>query len=210
MFAAGDLVVYGGEGVCRVESIGPSGMDYDRSGRLYYHLAPLYRSGTVLTPVDTAVLMRPVMSRGGGAGADRGAARPAAVQAGGCRGCGGQGALSSAGAAVRVPGLAAMVHTICRQAGLGGTPWEKVSQMDERYLKRAEEQLYGEMAAALGIARDAVVSLSSGRRGRNGRKSCRKRKYEYDSSTPGSGPGVLLYHTGIRRRRRTSPGTAPR
>ena len=63
MFAAGDLVVYGGEGVCRVESIGPSGMDYDRSGRLYYHLAPLYRSGTVLTPVDTAVLMRPVMSR---------------------------------------------------------------------------------------------------------------------------------------------------
>lgn len=24
MFAAGDLVVYGGEGVCRVESIGPS------------------------------------------------------------------------------------------------------------------------------------------------------------------------------------------
>ena len=63
MFAAGDLVVYGGEGVCRVESIGPSGMDYDRIGRLYYHLAPLYRSGTVLTPVDTAVLMRPVMSR---------------------------------------------------------------------------------------------------------------------------------------------------
>ena len=34
MFAAGDLVVYGGEGVCRVESIGPAGMDYDRSGRL--------------------------------------------------------------------------------------------------------------------------------------------------------------------------------
>ena len=29
MFAAGDLVVYGGEGVCRIESIGPSGMSYD-------------------------------------------------------------------------------------------------------------------------------------------------------------------------------------
>ena len=29
MFAAGDLVVYGGEGVCRVESIGPSGLAYD-------------------------------------------------------------------------------------------------------------------------------------------------------------------------------------
>ena len=29
MFAAGDMVVYGGEGVCRVESIGPSGLRYD-------------------------------------------------------------------------------------------------------------------------------------------------------------------------------------
>lgn len=29
--------------------------------------------------------------------------------------------------------------------------------MDERYLKRAEEQLYGELAAALDIARDEVV-----------------------------------------------------
>ena len=58
MFAAGDLVVYGGEGVCRVERIGPSGMSYDDGDRLYYHLTPLYRSGTVLTPVDTGVLRR--------------------------------------------------------------------------------------------------------------------------------------------------------
>ena len=50
MFAAGDLVVYGGEGVCRVEGIGPSGMSYDDGDRLYYHLTPLYRSGMVLTP----------------------------------------------------------------------------------------------------------------------------------------------------------------
>ena len=63
MFAAGDLVVYGGEGVCRVERIGPSGMSYDDGDRLYYHLTPLYRSGTVLTPVDTGVLMRPVITR---------------------------------------------------------------------------------------------------------------------------------------------------
>ena len=63
MFAAGDLVVYGGEGVCRVERVGPSGMTYDDGSRLYYHLTPLYRSGTVLTPVDTGILMRPVITR---------------------------------------------------------------------------------------------------------------------------------------------------
>ena len=68
MFAAGDLVVYGGEGVCRVERIGPSGMSYDDGDRLYYHLTPLYRSGMVLTPVDTGVLMRPVMTAQDAAG----------------------------------------------------------------------------------------------------------------------------------------------
>lgn len=51
MFAAGDLVVYGGEGVCRVESIGPSGLAYDGGDKVYYHLSPLYRGGTVMTPV---------------------------------------------------------------------------------------------------------------------------------------------------------------
>ena len=63
MFAAGDLVVYGGEGVCRVESIGPSGLAYDGGDKVYYHLSPLYRGGTVMTPVDTTVLMRPIISR---------------------------------------------------------------------------------------------------------------------------------------------------
>ena len=63
MFAVGDLVVYGGEGVCRVESIGPSGLRYDGGDKTYYHLTPLYRSGTVMTPVDTAVMMRPIISR---------------------------------------------------------------------------------------------------------------------------------------------------
>ena len=43
MFAAGDLVVYGGEGVCRVESIGPSGLAYDGGDKVYYHLSPRYR-----------------------------------------------------------------------------------------------------------------------------------------------------------------------
>lgn len=46
MFAVGDLVVYGGEGVCRVESIGPSGLRYDGGDKTYYHLAPLYPPGS--------------------------------------------------------------------------------------------------------------------------------------------------------------------
>ena len=62
VFAIGDLVVYGGEGVCRVESIGRSVISCADPTREYYTLAPLYHTGQVITPVDTRVLMRPIMT----------------------------------------------------------------------------------------------------------------------------------------------------
>lgn len=65
MFAAGDKIVYGGVGICQVESVGPlpdkkAGLDPQR---LYYTLRPLHDNGVVYTPVDTSVFMRPVISR---------------------------------------------------------------------------------------------------------------------------------------------------
>ena len=72
MFAQGDLVVYGGEGVCRVEGVGtPAAMGIDKT-KMYYTLAPLYRTGQVMTPVDTGVLMRPVMTKAEAAAAAAG------------------------------------------------------------------------------------------------------------------------------------------
>ena len=144
MFAAGDLVVYGGEGVCRVEGIGPSGMSYDDGDRLYYHLTPLYRSGMVLTPVDTGVLMRPVITR--------------------------EAALALIAAIPLLPpckpeqaGVRAARdfyhHSACRKRAWALRHGKKVSQMDERYLKRAEDQLYGELAAVLGTERGDVAAL---------------------------------------------------
>lgn len=40
MFQVGDLIIYGGEGVCRVEAVGPSPVRGSNPGRLYYTLAP--------------------------------------------------------------------------------------------------------------------------------------------------------------------------
>ena len=41
MFAQGDLVVYGGEGVCRVEGVGtPATTGIDKT-KMYYTLSPL-------------------------------------------------------------------------------------------------------------------------------------------------------------------------
>ena len=59
---SGEMVVYGGEGVCRVEGVGTPSLPGMDKTRLYYTLAPLYRSGQVMTPVDTRVLMRPLLT----------------------------------------------------------------------------------------------------------------------------------------------------
>lgn len=157
MFAAGDMVVYGGEGVCRVERIGPSGLRYDGGDKTYYHLAPLYRSGTVMTPVDTAVLMRPVISR------EQALALIAAlpelpIQRPAERGMrAAKEFYHQMVARCDCRELAGMIHEICRKRAWSLRHGKKVSQMDERYLKRAEEQLYGELAAALDMTREQVV-----------------------------------------------------
>ena len=63
MFSVGDKIIYGENGVCTVESIGPLSMAGASKDKLYYYLSPLIGSGTYFAPVDTGAYMRPVMSR---------------------------------------------------------------------------------------------------------------------------------------------------
>ena len=63
MFAVGDKIVYGENGVCTVEKIEPLAMSGAPKDKLYYHLSPLIGSGTYFAPVDSAAFMRPVMNR---------------------------------------------------------------------------------------------------------------------------------------------------
>ena len=157
MFAAGDLVVYGGEGVCRVESIGPSGMDYDRSGRLYYHLAPLYRSGTVLTPVDTKVLMRPILSRQEAEDfiAQLPQLPPEEPESRSMRLL--KEFYQQIVTSYDCRRMAGLIRSAVRRRKHALRTGRKVSQMDERYLRRAENALYGELAAALDLPEEEVL-----------------------------------------------------
>ena len=157
MFTAGELVVYGGEGVCRVEGVGPSRVPGAEKNRLYYTLSPFWRTGQVLTPVDTRVLMRPILTREEALEliSQMGSIEPESP------------ALSSPRAIKehyqqivssydchRTVGLIRGITAKRRRALEQG---KKASQMDERYLKRAEDQLYGELAAALELDFKAVA-----------------------------------------------------
>lgn len=63
MFAVGDKIIYGENGVCTVEKIAPLSMPGASKDKLYYYLCPLVGSGTYFTPVDSGAFMRPIMSR---------------------------------------------------------------------------------------------------------------------------------------------------
>lgn len=157
MFTAGELVVYGGEGVCCVEGVGPSCVPGTDKKRLYYTLRPLSRSGQVITPVDTRVLMRRVMSREEALAliAELNcvpAEEPAVSSPRGVKEHYQQ--IVTSYDCRRMVGLIRAVAAKRRRALEQG---KKVSQMDERYLKRAEDQLYGELAAALDLERKQVA-----------------------------------------------------
>ena len=62
MYKPGDRIIYGSTGVCRVKEITTPDFEKDKS-RKYYALEPVYQDGVIYTPVDTKVFMRPVISR---------------------------------------------------------------------------------------------------------------------------------------------------
>jgi CarD family transcriptional regulator len=64
MFNVGDLIIYGTNGVCKVDDIGTLNISGSSKDRLYYTLSPVYLKGSKLfTPVDNnKVVFRPILS----------------------------------------------------------------------------------------------------------------------------------------------------
>lgn len=159
MYSIGDLIVYGGEGVCRVEDIGVPATGAASSGRVYYTLAPLYRTGKVFAPVDGKVFMRPVISRDeamtvimqiphteGEACTERNLRFLTEHY---------QERLSRHDCLETVR----LIKSIYRKRCLAEEKGKKLGQIDERFMKRAEDMLYGELAVALDIPRSGVVEF---------------------------------------------------
>ena len=64
MYKMGEYVIYGNNGICRIESVGvPAGTPMARSGKEYYTLTPVFGSGNIYAPVDTKVFMRPILTK---------------------------------------------------------------------------------------------------------------------------------------------------
>lgn len=149
MYEVGQLIVYGASGVCRVEALEhPSFAPKEMKDRLYYRLKPLYEQGTLYAPVDTTVPMRPVLTR---QQAEELLAAIPQLEPDLCASHSPQ-LLSEHYKKFFQSGLCEdllrLVKTIQVKARrtAGG---RAMSKTDQHFMKKAEEQLYRELAVAL-------------------------------------------------------------
>lgn len=155
MFKPGDQIVYGTNGVCEVMAVGPVAIG--PADKAYYTLQPLYATEVIYTPVDTKVFLRPVISRSQAeALIDCIPGIPENI-------CNerSQGLLrehyEAAFHSHNCTDLVQLIKSVYHKGRAAEKEGKKLGQLDQRYMKRAEDILHGELAAALGIDRAQVV-----------------------------------------------------
>ena len=159
MFQPGELLVYGSTGVCQVLSIDQR-QDYVngvKQSRLYYQLKPLYQGGVIYTPVDNdKVVMRPVISREDAETLIDSipTLRPAVCPVATTQALTQHYQTSLRRHSCRsLMELTMSIHQKRRKAEAQN---RRLGMVDERFMKQAEQLLFGELAAALDIPYDEV------------------------------------------------------
>ncbi len=159
MFQAGDVIVCGTHGVCRVEKVGPLSSAVADRDRLYYTLKPLYERGSVVfTPVDNEkMVIRPVISREEARRLIDGIrdAEALGIEDERKREENYKTALKSC----RAEELVKMIKTINARKRSRAARGKKATDADSRYVKLAEDYLYGELAISLDLERDQVKAF---------------------------------------------------
>ena len=156
MFQKGQYIIYGSSGVCEVEDIGTMNMSGIPKGRLYYTLLPVYSNGSkIYTPVDNdKIVMRSVLSK------EEAMERieqipeiePLWVTDEKKRDESYKEAMKSCS----FENLIKIIKTLYlrKQSRMAGG--KKLATVDERYLKMAEDSLYGELAISLNMKKEEM------------------------------------------------------
>lgn len=163
MFETGDYIVYGNTGICRVMGVTTMDMEGIPKNRLYYILRPDGQTeGKIFTPVDSRKLvMRPMMSREEAENLIEEIPNIETIDIGNdklreekyrecIRSC-------------ECRELVRIIKTIYLRKKARVSQGKKVTAVDERYLKLAEENLYSEMSLLLGVPKNKMESYITSR-----------------------------------------------
>jgi len=164
MYSTGDLIIYGNNGVCRVECVAEREIGGEK--RMFYSLKPLYQSCRIMTPVENPkVYMRPVISR---EEANRLIDLIPNMKAEIFQSKVTRELAEHYDQAIKMHDCEELINltmSIYAKKKLAESEKRKFGSIDERFLKRAEELLFGEFAAALGIAPSEVQDYIDNRIG---------------------------------------------
>lgn len=156
MFAVDDYIVYGNHGVCKVEKIGTVSLAMADKNKIYYTLRPIYKTEAVVyAPVENPKsVIRSVLTK---EDADRlieeiptlesawvGSEKEREMQ------------YKTALRSCDCKELIRIIKTLYQRKQDRIKDGKKVTVVDERYFRQAEEQLYGELAFAMNVDRSQV------------------------------------------------------
>ncbi len=156
MYQTGDLILYGRTGVCKVEDITSTKQRGGEEQR-YYVLKPLYQSCNITVPVDsTRVFSRPIISK---EEAQRVIAIIPSVKPEAYHNRNLNQLRDHYKACMETydcVDLVKLTMSLYVKKQEAAAQKRKFGAVDERFMKEAEELLFGELAAALGIEKDEV------------------------------------------------------
>lgn len=164
MFKINELVVYGNEGVCRIDDIRKidiAGIDNDK---LYYILNPIYSPGKVVyAPIDTKVNIRPVITSEKAQDLINQIHEISVEEINNNSLRELNDFYKSLLNSHKCTDLFKLIKTVYVKEQNAAKNKKKLGQTDKNYMKVAEELLHGEFAAALGIPKDDVRSYIENR-----------------------------------------------
>ncbi len=158
MFEINDYVIYGNKGVCKIDSIGTLDMNGIDKERLYYTLSYIFeKKGQLFSPVDsTKVIMRHVIKRE--AIADLIKTIPSIPPLLSLTAKAHESIYKDALRTCDIQKMIQLIKTIYPRQQYRISQAKKINQVEERYLRSAEEFLYGEIAIVMHTEKEAVPS----------------------------------------------------
>ncbi|MEA4971239.1 MAG: CarD family transcriptional regulator [Candidatus Pelethousia sp.] len=165
MYQAGDIVIYGMTGACKVQEVSSMALPGAGRSQLYYTLMPLYqRQCTIHTPVDNPkVAMRPAISK---EEAERLIDQIPSIQVEPYHSWANNECTGHYNATLKSHNctnlLELTMSIYAKKQALEGSK-RKFGVVDERYLRQAEELLFGELAVALELHREEVPAYIAAR-----------------------------------------------
>lgn len=162
MFAVGDYVVYGSNGICMVKDISKIDIPGAPSDRMYYLLSPIgLKESKIYSPVDnTKVIMRSVLTKDEAnvllkeihTIPEMAEVNDKMMEL----------KYKEALASCDLKQLVSLIKTIKKKQQKRMDEGKKITSTDERYLKKAEDALFDELTIALSKDREEVEAFIAG------------------------------------------------